>query len=56
MYQRYEQLINVKADLNQEVTVTVNNTKEEKPQIETKTQNSKSISNKVVKKLPVTGM
>ena len=32
------------------------NTKEEKPQIETKTQNSKSISNKVVKKLPVTGM
>lgn len=55
-YQRYEQLINVKADLNQEVTVTVNNTKEEKPQIETKTQNSKSISNKVVKKLPVTGM
>lgn len=54
-YQKYDQLINVKTILNQEVTVTVTNSKEEKPKIETKTQNSKSISNQKVKKLPVTG-
>ena len=55
-YKKYEQLIKVDAELNQEVTVTVNNSKEEEPKIETKTQNNKSIASKTVKKLPVTGM
>ncbi len=52
----YEQLINVKVDLNEELTITVNNSKEETPEIQTETKNNKEISNKVLKKLPVTGM
>ena len=55
-YKRYEQLIKVDAELNQEVTVTVNNSKEEEPKIETKTEKNKSVASKTVKKLPVTGM
>ena len=34
-YQRYEQPIRVEIELNQEITVTVNNLKEEKPEIDT---------------------
>ncbi len=55
-YMLYEQLINVKVDLNEELTITVNNSKEETPEIQTETKNNKEISNKVLKKLPVTGM
>lgn len=55
-YMLYEQLINVKVDLNEELTITVNNSKEETPKIQTETKNNKEISNKVLKKLPVTGM
>ena len=55
-YKKYEQLIKVDAELNQEVTVTVNNSKEEQPKIETKTEKNKSVASKTVKKLPVTGM
>lgn len=50
-YQRYEQPIKVEIKLNQEITVTVNNLKEEIPQIDTKTKTSKE-----VKRLPITGM
>ena len=42
--------------MNQELTVTVNNNKEDIPNVETKTQTSKNISNQEIKKLPVTGM
>lgn len=50
-YQRYEQPIKIEVELNQEITVTVNNLKEEVPKIDTKTKTSKE-----VKRLPVTGM
>lgn len=50
-YELYEQPIKVEIELNQEITVTVNNTKEEQPQIDTTKKASKE-----VKKLPVTGM
>lgn len=50
-YQTYNQPIKVEIELNQEITVTVNNMKEEKPEINTKTKASKE-----VKKLPITGM
>lgn len=50
-YQIYDQPIKVEIELNQEITVTVNNLKEELPEIDTKTKTSKE-----VKKLPVTGM
>lgn len=49
-YEILDQLINVKIEFNQEVTITVNNAKEEKPQINTTQKVSKEI-----KKLPVTG-
>lgn len=49
-YQIYDQLIKVDTKLNQEVTVTINNIKEEKPKIET------SKASKELKRLPVTGM
>lgn len=55
-YEIYDQLIKVDIELNQEVTVTVHNRKEEKPKIETKTQKSKSVATKEVKRLPITGM
>ena len=55
-YMLYEQLINIKVGLNEELTITVNNSKEETPKIETETKNNKEISNKALKKLPVTGM
>ena len=50
-YQRYNQPIKVEIELNQEITVTVNNLKEKIPQIDTKTKTTKE-----VKRLPVTGM
>lgn len=55
-YQIYNQLIKAETKMNQELTVTVNNSKEDIPNIETKTQTSKNISNQEIKKLPVTGM
>lgn len=55
-YKICDQLIKVDIELNQEVAVTVNNRKEERPEIETKTQKSKSVATKEVRKLPVTGM
>lgn len=55
-YENYDQLIKLNTELNQEMTVTVNNQKEDKPEIETKTKNSKSVASQEVKRLPVTGM
>ena len=49
-YEIYEEDIEVNIDLNQEIMVTVNNKKEDKPKIET------SKKEKEVKRLPVTGM
>lgn len=51
-YLKYEDLIKVDISLNEQMTVTVNNKKEEKPKIET-TKRSTEISQKT---LPVTGM
>ena len=50
-YEIYDELIEVKVQMNQEMTVTINNKKQEKPKIETKEYGYKE-----VKKLPVTGM
>lgn len=50
-YELYEYPIQVEVGFNQEVSVTVNNKKEEKPQITTNKTASKEI-----KRLPVTGM
>ena len=47
----YNELIEVKVNLNEEVAVTVNNKKEEKPTIE-----KGKVTNYQAKKLPVTGM
>ena len=55
-YEIYDQLIKINFDLNQEITVTVNNRKEDIPEIETKEQTSKEVKSLEVKKLPVTGM
>lgn len=55
-YEAYDQLIKIDLSLNQEITVTVNNSKEEVPEIETKQQTSKEVKSLEVKKLPVTGM
>ena len=55
-YELYDQLIKVDTKLNQEVTVTVNNRKEDVPEIETKEQTGKEVKSLEVKKLPVTGM
>lgn len=49
-YEIYEDLIEVDIKLNEELTVTINNNKKEKPVIE---KNEREIS---VRKLPVTGM
>ena len=54
-YELYTQLIKIELKLNQEATITVNNRKEEKPEIVTKTQTEKNVTNEI-KKLPVTGM
>ncbi len=52
-YELYKELIEVEVKLDEEVTVTVNNKKEEKPTIQT-IKSEKLI--KTEKKLPVTGM
>lgn len=49
-YEIYDQPIKVNIELNQEITVTINNNKEEKPQIDTTKK-----ANKELKKLPITG-
>lgn len=54
-YDAYSELIKVDLELNQEMTVTVNNKKQEKPEIEKKTAN-KEVKATTVKKLPVAGM
>lgn len=51
-YLIYKDLIKIDIELNQQITITVNNKKEEKPKIETSKTNIK-VSNKI---LPVTGM
>ena len=52
-YEKYEELIAVDTELNQEIIVTVNNKKEEKPSIDI-TKTDKEV--KQLKKLPITGM
>ena len=52
-YEIYEDLIEIDISLNEEMTVTVNNHEEEKPEIE-KTTNSKEVTSKRI--LPVTGL
>ena len=52
-YEIYEGLIEVDISLNEEMTVTVNNHEEEKPEIE-KTTDNKEVTSKRI--LPVTGM
>ena len=49
-YEIYDELIEVDIALNEELTVTINNNKEEKPVFE-KIEKEKS-----VRKLPITGM
>lgn len=51
-YLRFEDLIKIDINLNEQMTVTVNNKKEEKPKIET-SKNTTEVSKKI---LPVTGM
>ena len=50
-YKANQEDIELKIELNEEITITVNNSKEEKPKIETTKTSSKE-----VKRLPVTGM
>lgn len=55
-YEAYPELIKIELGLNQEMTVTVNNKKQEKPEIEAKTTANKEVKTQEVKKLPVAGM
>ena len=52
-YEIYEELIEVDINLNEEMTVTVNNHEEEKPEVE-KTEDTQEVTSKRI--LPVTGM
>ena len=52
-YELYENLIEVNVDLNEEISVTVNNNKEEEPKVE-KTTDKKEVSYQKI--LPITGM
>ena len=52
-YELYEALIQVDVNLNEEMTVTVNNREEEKPKVEKTIDNKEFTSKKI---LPVTGM
>ena len=54
-YIKNDELIKVEIELNQEVTITVNNRKKEK-EPETKNNIEKEIITKEIKRLPVTGM
>ena len=56
-YTKYEQLIDFELDLHEQITIEVNNTKEDEPEIEVhKTEKTKEVTSKQVKTLPVTGM
>lgn len=57
-YNKYEELITVDTELNQEIVITINNKKEEKPEVEIVKSEKEVKSQEVtsVKKLPVTGM
>ena len=51
-YTKYEQLINFELDLHEQITIEVNNTKEDEPEIEVhKTQKTKEVSSKQVKNI-----
>lgn len=50
-----EELIKFDIELNEELTITIDNLFEKKPRIETSTT-TKKISETIIKKLPVTGM
>ena len=54
-YQKNEDLIKIDIALNEQISVTVNNRKNEKPEVKV-IKDKVSISNKKIKKLPVTGM
>lgn len=54
-YEIYQDLIRLEVDLNEQMTIIVNNKKEEKPEIEIP-EKEITVTNKKVKKLPVTGM
>ena len=51
-YHEYEKLIDFELDLHEQITIEVNNTKEDEPEIEV----HKTEKTKEVKTLPVTGM
>jgi len=55
-YEKYEELIEINIELNEQLSVIVNNRKEEGNTDVEITKNKISVSNKEVKKLPVTGM
>jgi uncharacterized surface anchored protein len=56
-YESYNELIELQINLQEQYTVTVNNSQEEKEKIEVeKNEKSKEVSSSTVKKLPVTGM
>ena len=56
-YIKYEQLIDFELDLHEQITIEVNNTKDYEPEIEVhKTEKTKEVTSKQVKKLPITGM
>lgn len=56
-YQKYEELVDAEVSLHQQLTVKIYNNKEEQPEIETnKSEKSKEVATKEVKRLPVTGM
>ena len=50
-YKANYEYIELKIELNEEIMITVNNSKEKKPKVETT-----KISSREVKRLPVTGM
>lgn len=54
-YNKYEELIAVDTELNEEVIVTINNKKEDKPEVEI-SKSQKEVKTQEVKRLPVTGM
>ena len=54
-YQKNDDLIKIDIALNEQISVTVNNRKNEKPEVKV-IKDKISISNKKIKKLPVTGM
>lgn len=56
-YEIYDELIELQIALHEQYTVTVNNNKQDKPNIErSEKMKSKEIGSSMIKKLPVTGM